>query len=170
MDRLRTEELVTQAGAEWTVVRCSWFNQNFSEGFFVDGIRAGELALPVGDVPEPFVDLEDVADVAVAALTEDGHAGQVYELTGPQLLRFDEAVATIADAAGREIAFAPVPMDAFAATLRSYGESEDVVWLTTYLFTEVLDGRNASLADGVQRALGRPARSFAEYARRVWAA
>ena len=171
----RTERLVAEAGAEWTVVRCSWFNQNFSEGFFVDGVVAGELALPVGDVPEPFVDLEDVADVAVAALTEDGHAGQVYELTGPQLLRFDEAVAAIADAAGRPIAFAPVPMDAFAAALREHGEDDDVVWLTTYLFTEVLDGRNASLADGVERALGRPARSFADYARRtaasgVWAA
>jgi uncharacterized protein YbjT (DUF2867 family) len=171
----RTEELVAQAGAEWTVVRCSWFNQNFSEGFFVDGIRDGELALPVGAVPEPFVDLDDVADVAVAALTEDGHAGRVYELTGPQLLRFDEAVAAIADATGREIAFAPVPIDAFAAALREHAEDDDVIWLTTYLFTEVLDGRNASVADGVQRALGRAPRSFSDYARRtaasgVWAA
>jgi uncharacterized protein YbjT (DUF2867 family) len=163
----RTERLVAQAGAEWTVVRCSWFNQNFSEGFFVDGIREGELALPVGDVPEPFVDVDDVADVAVAALTEDGHAGQIYELTGPELLRFDEAVATIADATGRAIAYAPVPIDAFAAALREHGEDDDVIWLTTYLFTEVLDGRNASLADGVQRALGREPRSFADYARRV---
>jgi uncharacterized protein YbjT (DUF2867 family) len=169
-EALRTEELVARAGAEWTVVRCSWFNQNFSEGFFVDGIRAGELALPVGDVPEPFVDVEDVADVAVAALTEDGHAGQVYELTGPQLLRFDEAVAAIANAAGREIAYTPVPMDGFAAALREHGEGDDVIWLITYLFTEVLDGRNASLADGVQRALGREPRSFADYARRVWGA
>jgi uncharacterized protein YbjT (DUF2867 family) len=164
----RTEQLVAEAGAEWTIVRCGWFNQNFSEGFFVDGIRAGELALPVGAVAEPFVDVEDVADVAVAALTEDGHAGQLYELTGPQLLRFDEAVAAIADAAGRPIGFAPVPMDAFAAALREHGEDDDVVWLSTYLFTEVLDGRNASLTDGVQRALGREPRSFGDYARRVW--
>jgi uncharacterized protein YbjT (DUF2867 family) len=163
----RAERLVAEAGAEWTIVRCSWFNQNFSEGFFADGIRAGELALPVGAVPEPFVDLEDVADVAVAALTEDGHSGQLYELTGPQLLRFDEAVAAIADAAGRPIAFAPVPMDAFAGALREHGEDEDIVWLTTYLFSEVMDGRNASVADGVQRALGREARSFGDYARRV---
>jgi uncharacterized protein YbjT (DUF2867 family) len=163
----RTEELVARAGAEWTVVRCSWFNQNFSEGFFADGIRAGELALPVGAVPEPFVDLEDVADVAVAALTEDGHAGEIYELTGPQLLRFDEAVAAIADTLGRPIAFARVPMDAFAAALREHGEDDDVVWLTTYLFTEVLDGRNASITDGVQRALGRAPRSFDDYVRQT---
>jgi uncharacterized protein YbjT (DUF2867 family) len=163
----RTEELVAQAGAEWTVVRCSWFNQNFSEGFFVDGIRAGELALPVGAVPEPFVDLEDVADVAVAALTEDGHAGEVYELTGPQLLRFDEAAAEIARATGREVRFTPVPMEPFAAALRDAGESDEVVWLIEYLFTEVLDGRNACLADGVERALGRAPRSFADYVARV---
>jgi uncharacterized protein YbjT (DUF2867 family) len=161
----RAEQLVAAAGAEWTVLRCSWFNQNFSESFFADGIHGGELALPVGAVAEPFVDVEDVADVAVAALTEDGHAGEIYELTGPQLLRFDEAVAAIADATGREIRFTPIPMDAFAAALREHGEPEDVVWLITYLFTEVLDGRNASLADGVQRALGREPRSFADYAR-----
>ena len=163
----RTERLVAEAGAEWTVVRCSWFNQNFSEGLFADGMRAGELALPVGAVPEPFVDLEDVADVAVAALTEDGHAGELYELTGPQLLRFDEAVAAIADAVGRPIAYVPVPMDSFAAALREHGEDEDVIWLTTYLFTEVMDGRNASLTDGVQRALGRAPRSFADYVQRT---
>ena len=65
---------------------------------------AGEVALPAGDVPEPFVDVEDIADVAVAALTEDGHHGQVYELTGPRALRFDEAVAEIAAATGRDAA------------------------------------------------------------------
>ena len=93
------------SGADWTIVRCSWFNQNFSESFFLEpAARAGELALPAGDVREPFVDVDDIADVAVAALTEDGHAGELYELTGPRLLRFAEAVAEIAAAAGREIA------------------------------------------------------------------
>jgi uncharacterized protein YbjT (DUF2867 family) len=166
-EALRAEQLVAEAGAEWTVVRCSWFSQNFSEGVFADGLREGELALPVGDVGEPFVDLEDVADVAVAALTEDGHAGEVYELTGPELLRFEDAVAAIAEATGRPMRFAPVPMEPFAAALREAGEPDDIVWLISYLFTEVLDGRNASVTDGVQRALGRPARSFGDYARRT---
>jgi uncharacterized protein YbjT (DUF2867 family) len=163
----RTERLVADADAEWTVVRCSWFSQNFSESFFLEPVLAGEVALPVGAVPEPFVDLEDVADVAVAALTEDGHAGQVYELTGPDLLRFDEAVAEIARAAGRPIRFVPVPFEPFAAALREQGEPDDVVWLIGYLFTEVLDGRNAHVTDGVQRALGREPTGFAEYARRT---
>jgi uncharacterized protein YbjT (DUF2867 family) len=163
----RAEELVARTGAELTVVRCTWFSQNFSEGLFADGIRAGELALPVGDVPEPFVDVDDVADVAVAALTEDGHAGEVYELTGPQPLRFDEAVAEIAAVTGRKVALAPVPMEPYAAALREAGEPEEVVWLVGYLFTEVLDGRNALPTDGVQRALGRAPRSFAEYVRQT---
>ena len=161
----RTERRIADAGVEWTVVRCSWFSQNFSEGVFADPIRDGELALPVGDVPEPFVDVEDIADVAVAALTEDGHAGEIYELTGPELLTFDQAVGEIARAAARPIAFAPVAREDFMAAMRELGVSEDELWLLSYLFNEVLDGRNAQLADGVQRCLGREPRSFADYAR-----
>ena len=163
----RTERRVADAGAEWTVIRCSWFSQNFSEGVFADAVRAGELALPVGDVPEPFVDVEDIADVAVAALTEAGHAGEVYELTGPQLLSFEQAVAEIAAATGRPIAFVPVAGDDFMAAMREQGVAEDELWLIRYLFNEVLDGRNAQLADGVQRCLGREPRSFTDYARRT---
>ena len=106
------EQLVQDAGAEWTVVRCSWFSQNFSEDYLLEPVLGGEVALPVGDVPEPFVDVDDVADVAVAALTEDGHAGRVYELTGPRLLTFADAVAEIARAAGRPVRLVAVPTDA----------------------------------------------------------
>jgi uncharacterized protein YbjT (DUF2867 family) len=169
----RTERAVQDAGADWTVVRSGWFSQNFSESFLLDAVLAGEVALPVGGVPEPFVDLEDVADVAAAALADDGHAGRVYELTGPRLIRFDEALAEIARASGRPVRFVPISADEYAARLSRAGLPDDVVWLLTYLFTEVLDGRNARLADGVQRALGRPPRDFGDYARRtasLWAA
>ena len=108
-----------------------------------EGVRAGELALPAGGVPEPFVDVEDIADVAVAALTEDGHAGRLYELTGPRLLTFADAVAEIAAATGREIAYVPMPVDAYAAALREAGVPPVEVALIAYLFGEVLDGRNA---------------------------
>jgi uncharacterized protein YbjT (DUF2867 family) len=116
-------------------------------------------------VPEPFVDADDIAAVAVAALTEDGHAGQVYDLTGPRLLTFEEAVAEISAAAGRTVRVIPVSHEDFAATVAALAYPEDVAWLMTYLFREVLDGRNAHLADGVQRALGRPPKDFADYAR-----
>jgi uncharacterized protein YbjT (DUF2867 family) len=116
-------------------------------------------------VAEPFVDAEDIADVAVAALTENGHAGQVYEVTGPRLLTFAEAVREIAEAAGREVQFVPVTMEQYASALAEHGIPEEVVSLLAYLFTEVLDGRNAHLTDGVRRALGREPRDFADYAR-----
>jgi uncharacterized protein YbjT (DUF2867 family) len=164
------ERLVLEAGPDVTVVRCSWFAQNFSEDYLREPVLAGEVALPAGDVPEPFVDADDIADVAVAALTENGHAGEIYELTGPRLLTFAEAIAEIADATGRPIAFVPVTIDEYVSALGEHGVPDEVTSLIAYLFTEVLDGRNAQVTDGVQRALGREPGSFRDYARRAAAA
>ena len=159
------ERIVQDAGVEWTILRASWFSQNFSEAFMRDLVLGGEVALPAGDVREPFIDAEDIADVAVAALTESGHAGQLYELTGPRLLTFTEAVREIAQATDREIAYAPITQEAFASALTEQDVPADFVALLSYLFNEVLDGRNAHLTDGVQRALGRAPRDFTDYVR-----
>ena len=161
----RAERAVQEAGAEWTIVRCSWFSQNFSENYLLEPILSGEVALPAGDVPEPFVDADDIADVAIAALTEAGHAGELYELTGPRLLTFEEAVGEIARAAGREVRYVPVSLEEYSSVLAEHDVPVEFVGLLTYLFSEVLDGRNAHLTDGVQRALGREPRDFADYAR-----
>jgi len=161
----RCERIVQDAGVEWTILRASWFSQNFSEAFLRDLVLGGEVALPAGDVREPFIDADDIADVAVAALTEPGHAGQLYELTGPRLLTFAEAVGEIAQATDREIAYAPIPREAFASALSEQDVPADFVALLSYLFNEVLDGRNAHLTDGVQRALGRAPRDFTDYVR-----
>ena len=166
----KCELIIQRPDIEWTVVRASWFCQNFSEGAFFDMVMAGEIALPAGEVGEPFVDADDIADVAVAALTEDGHAGQVYELTGPRLLTFAEAVDEIARATGRTIRYVQIPPEAFAAGVAEMGLPGDIAWLLGYLFATVLDGRNAHLVDGVRRALGREPGDFAEYARRTAAA
>jgi uncharacterized protein YbjT (DUF2867 family) len=160
----RAERALQSSGIDWTVVRCSWFAQNFSEDYLLESVLAGAVALPAEDVPEPFVDVDDIADVAVAALTEVGHHGQVYEVTGPRLLTFAEAVAEIARAGGREIAFVPIPLEAFTGYLAEVGEPQEVIDILAYLFTEVLDGRNAHVTDGVFRALGRQPRDFADYA------
>jgi uncharacterized protein YbjT (DUF2867 family) len=159
------EQAVQDAGAEVTTLRSTWFSQNFSESYFLDGLLAGELALPAGNTPDPFVDADDIADVAVAALTEDGHAAEVYELTGPRLLTFADAVGEIARATGREIRYVPVSIEDFAAGLEEQAVPGEWIELLVYLFQEVLDGRNAHLADGVQRALGREPKDFADYAR-----
>lgn len=161
----RCEQIIQQTDTDWTILRASWFNQNFDENFLLEPIIAGEIALPVDDVLEPFLDADDIAAVAVAALAEDGHAGQLYELTGPRLMTFTEAIATIASATGRDIRLMQVTAEQYSSSMRAGGIPEDYIWLVNYLFTTVLDGRNASLADGVQRALGRPSRDFADYAR-----
>jgi uncharacterized protein YbjT (DUF2867 family) len=166
------EEVVQSSGAEWTIVRASWFCQNFSEGFLREPVRAGEVALPVGNVGEPFVDAEDVADVAALALTEEGHVGRTYEVTGPRLLTFADAVREIARATRRDIRFVQVPLGAFEAHMARERVPADMMELMTYLLTTVLDGRNAHLCDGVRRALGRAPRDFADFARsaavRAW--
>jgi uncharacterized protein YbjT (DUF2867 family) len=133
-------------------------------------VLAGEVALPVGDVPEPFVDADDIADVAVAALTDDRHIGRLYELTGPRLLTFEDALGEIGAASGREVRLTRVSERAFTDELAGYGVPAAVISLLRYLFAEVLDGRNARVADGVQRALGRPARDFRDYAAKAAAA
>jgi uncharacterized protein YbjT (DUF2867 family) len=164
----RAERAVQDAGAaagtEVTIVRCAIFAQNFSEKGFEDFIRYGTVALPAPEVGEPFVDAEDIADVVVAALTEDGHAGQCYELTGPRLLTFDRAVAEIASAVGRDIEYRRVSGGEFVAGLEQGVPREEAV-VFAEIFGTVLDGRNAHLTDGVRRALGREPRDFADYAR-----
>jgi uncharacterized protein YbjT (DUF2867 family) len=161
----RAEEVVRASGVEWSVLRPSWFFQNFSESYFLDPLLSGEVILPAGTVGEPFVDADDIADVAVVALTEEKHVGQRYELTGPRLLTFADAVAEIARAAGREISYEEISPEQYVSMLNEQGVPAEYIWLLNYLFTTVLDGRNASLADGVRRALGREPRDFADYAR-----
>ena len=161
------EQALQATDAEWTILRCSWFAQNFSEAFFVEPLIAGELALPAGPVPEPFIDVEDIADAAVAALTKPGHVHQLYELTGPRALSFAQATAEIARATGREIRCVQVPAEDFRAELLAVQEPPEVVDLVLYLLTTVLDGRNVQVTDGVQRALARPARDFSDYVRRT---
>lgn len=161
------ERIVQESGVDWTIVRSSWFNQNFSEGAFIDMVLAGAITLPAGQTPEPFVDIDDIADIVVAAFSEPGHAGQLYEVTGPRLMTFADVAADISVATGRPVRYVDVPHEAFVTGVAESGAPKDVVWMLDYLFSTVLDGRNASLTDGVQRALGRSPRDFADYARDV---
>lgn len=165
----RAERVLQASAADWTILRCSWFMQNFDEGLFQQALQGGELALPVGDVGEPFVDADDIADVAVAAFTDPRHVGQLYELTGPEALSFAQAVQHIADASGRDLEYRQVPMQQYRQQATAAGIPEDVVGFLEYLFGEVLDGRNSASADGVQRALGRPPRAFRQWAASAYA-
>lgn len=166
-EALECEKIVMAADIDWTIVRASFFFQNFSEGYMLDPIVAGHVALPVGNIPEPFIDAEDIGEVAVAAITQPGHNHKLYEVTGPRLLTFREAIETIGRETGRTIVYEQIPMEDYKAMLTKYDVPADFVWLISYLFTEVLDGRNANIVNGVEEALGRPATDFLDYVKRT---
>jgi uncharacterized protein YbjT (DUF2867 family) len=161
----RAEQAVQDSGADWTILRSAFFCQNFSESFMLEALNAGVVALPVGDVKEPFVDADDIADAAVAALTKDGHVGQLYEMTGPRLLTFAEAIGEIGKASGRAIRYVQITPQEFDAMLVEQQLPAEFVGLLNELFTQVLDGRNSYLTDGVERALGRKPTDFSDYVR-----
>ena len=161
------ERILADSGLRWTVVRASWFAQNFSEGEFVHMVMNNAITLPARDVPEPWIDINDIADVAVAALTEPGHDGEIYEVTGPRAITLTEIADMLTEATGRQIAYVDVPHDGFVEGLKEAGLPDDLVWLLGYLFDTVLDGRNSHVCDGVERALGRPPGDFRDYAQRI---
>jgi len=164
---IRAENVLKQSGLAWTIVRSSWFAQNFSEHDFKYGIIAGELALPVANVPEPFIDIDDIADVVVAALTEPGHENILYEVTGPRAITFNEAIAEISNGISRPVKFTEISVDAFKTNMKQAEAPDEMTNLMVELFTEVLDGRNTDTTNGVEQALGRPARNFTDYVKKT---
>ncbi|MGW8376264.1 NmrA family transcriptional regulator [Streptomyces sp. ODS28] len=168
---LPAERAVRESGAEWAVLRCSWFCQNFSEGALREYVDAGTLPFPAGQVREPFIDAEDIAEVAAAVLLSDasgGLLGRVHELTGPRALTWAEAVAEITRASGREVRYVAVPAREYGAELLRLGVPEPEAAFLTALFEQLLDGRNAGVTDGVRRVLGREPREFGAFVRGVW--
>lgn len=161
------ESAVRDTARSWTILRPSWFDQNFDEGFFVPELATGTLRLPVGDGREPFIDADDIADVAVAALTDDRHHGRTYELSGPEALTFGQAVELLAAATGRPLTFIDTSPEDFAAELLRQEMPPELVELFGNLFVAIRRGDNDRLSDGVQTALGREPRSFVDYAARV---
>lgn len=157
------EEIVMKSGIDWTILRASWFMQNFSEGFLLDSIREGQMVLPIIKSKEPFVDVDDIADVAVESLLNKQHSQKLYELTGPELLWYRDAISQIAQKTGKEISYQEIPMTDYVTMLKEYQLPEDLVWLIEYLFTEVLDGRNDSVKNDIELVLKRKATSFKEY-------
>lgn len=161
------EEIVKTKAKNWTIVRASWFNQNFSESIFLEPILAGFVALPRAEVLEPFTDADDIAEVVTEALLNEKHNGKTYELTGPRLLTFKEAVNEIAEISGKNITFQSLELKEYISMLREYQVPEDEIWLINYLFTEVLDGRNSSITNDIEKILGRKATDFSDYVQKT---
>ena len=165
----RAEAVLENSGLDWNVVRANWFMQNFSEGFMIEGILNGELMLPAGDVAEPFVDVDDIADVVVSALTRPELRNRLFEVSGPRALTFAQCASEISEAVGYPVKFTPISIDEFIEALREEGLPKEMLWLMRELFTVVLDGRNSNPTTGVEEALGRPATDFSVYLRKVMA-
>src|SRR5262249_34298113 len=120
--------------------------------------------------PEPFVDVDDIADVVTAALTGVRHIGKLYEVTGPHAITFSQAVAEISKAVGRRIRYTQISSAEFAEGMRGIGVPDNVIHLLDELFAVTRDGRNCEVQSGVMDALGRPAADFADFARDAAAA
>ncbi|MEM8556032.1 MAG: NAD(P)H-binding protein [Pseudomonadota bacterium] len=158
------EQVVENSGIDFTLVRAAWFAQNFSEGYLRDPILQGVLPMPGGAIREPIIDINDIADVAVAALSEPGHKGELYEVTGPRLMSFADMAAELSSAMGRPIQHIPISFEEFHANVAQAG-GDFVADVFTAIARETLDGRNAHVSDGVQRALGRAPSDFTNFAK-----
>ncbi|WP_299111518.1 NAD(P)H-binding protein [uncultured Winogradskyella sp.] len=162
------EQVVIHSGLDYTIVRANWFNQNFSENFLVEGILQGHVALPFAQMKIPFVDANDIAEVAVKALTEEKHNGKIYELTGYEGLTFEEAVSIIASASGRDIQFTGISIESYVEAMKQQQVPEDFIWLIEYLFTEVLGNpSNSEVTNDIEKVLNRKPISFKEYAQKT---
>lgn len=157
------EDIIKRSGLSWTIVRASWFAQNFSEGLFHQFIVEGNIALPVTDVSEPFIDIDDIAEIVIASLTNREHSQQVYEVTGPELISFADVAAKFSRQLNRTVNFESISIEEFERRMADAGVHQEVIQALVYLFSEVLDGRSQSTANGVDRALGRPATNFDRY-------
>lgn len=158
------EQVVIHSGIDYTIIRASWFNQNFSESFFLDPILAGHVALPQAEARVPYVDTDDIADVAVEVLMNEIHNGQVYQLTGPRLLTFTDVVKEIAHATNRTIHFTPISLSDYTKMLEEFQVPADYIWLIKYLFSEVLAAKgNDVVTNDIEKVLGRRPKDFSEY-------
>lgn len=159
------EQVLIHSGIEYTIVRASWFNQNFSESFFLEPILAGNLAMPKPHVRVPYVDANDIAEVVVASFLDEKHHGKIYEVTGPRLMTFGDIAQEVSNATGREIEYTAISMEAYNEIMQEAGLPEDYIWLINYLFNEVLDNEdNSIVTNDVEKVLGRKARDFSDFA------
>ncbi|MEN8250502.1 MAG: NmrA family NAD(P)-binding protein [Bacteroidota bacterium] len=158
------EEIVANSGLNYTLVRASWFNQNFSESFLLDPILAGHVALPMPEAEIPFVDADDIADVVTKVLLDDAYNGQTITVTGPRKLTFKEVVQEIAKGTFREIQFHPISIDEYSDGMKAAGLPDAYVWLFSYLFKEVLGNpENQDVSQDVEKVLGRKATDFSKF-------
>ncbi|ADJ49982.1 nucleotide-diphosphate-sugar epimerase/NmrA family protein [Amycolatopsis mediterranei S699] len=157
------EDAVRDSGASWTILRPGTFAGNLLSWArpirFTGGVRG-----PYPTSAQAPIHEADIAAVAAVALTEPGHAGRHYPMTGPQALTRIEQLAAIGAAIGRELHFTETTPDEFRTEMRSYGVGDDIVSMLLHYWSDTVETPDV-VRPTVQELTGRPARTLAEWAR-----
>lgn len=165
------ERHVEASGMAWTLLRPNWFFQNFSTGQAGTIREQGAIFEPADDGATSFIDTRDIAAVAVAALTEDGHAGQAYTLTGGRAYNRTEVAAAIAEATGKPVQYVPISSEQFITSMAGAGASPDFVHFMVFLYDGIRAGWTTSVTDTVERLTGQAPRTLEQFAqdhREAW--
>ncbi|MCW3059865.1 MAG: NAD(P)-dependent oxidoreductase [Capsulimonas sp.] len=161
----RAEEKIVQAsGVPSTILRPNGFFQNFAENDVRSIKTQNAIYSPVEDGKASFVDTRDIAAVAAKALTQPGHEGKIYEITGPEAISYTQIAEQLSAITGRTINFVPVPGEAVRDGMVAAGAPEILADALVELFQLYEDGYAARVLPTVEEITGKPARSFAQYA------
>lgn len=158
------EDAISSSGMNFTHLRPNLYMQGLL-GFRGSIVSQGQFFAPAGDARVSIVDVRDIASVAAAALTENGHQGKVYDITGPEALTHAEMASELSQALGRHIAFVDVPESAMRAALLGFGVPE---WQADGLIEDYAHyrrGEAATISSAVQHVTSRPPGSFSAFAR-----
>ena len=159
----RVEQHLLQSGLEWTMLRPGFFSQNIGSAYRRDIVEDDRVFIPAGEGRVAFIDARDIGEVAALALTEDGHRGQAYHLTGPEAMTIDEVAAVLSDVLGRTIRYEPASALGYFRHLRGQGLVVVQAVVQTILHVGLRKGDAEPVTDTVERLLGRPARTVREY-------
>jgi uncharacterized protein YbjT (DUF2867 family) len=151
---------LARSGLGHVLIRPQWFDQNF-----LTYCPGGRLRLPAGEARLPFVDVRDIAAVAIKALTETGHDGKAYVLTGPEALSHGDVVAILSEATGKPFVYEDIPAGSYRRQLIAEGMTEFRADLVLGLFDRMKKRGTAPVSGDIAKVLGRPAIAFRQFAR-----
>ncbi|NMG08484.1 SDR family oxidoreductase [Brasilonema sp. UFV-L1] len=162
---LQVEGIVVDSGITHTILRCSWFHQNFiSPVFFGPQVQQGVVRLPVGEGRTGWIDARDIAAVAATVLTQTGHENKIYNLTGPEALTTSELTTILSKAAAREIKFMDVSEESFAQMLRNFGTRELLIQGMIDIMGKWKIGAHDIVTPDVEKVTGKKPISFEQFA------
>lgn len=160
----QVEIALERSGTPFVILRPNWFSDNFHT-FWKAGIDHGQIALPAGEGQSSFIDVRDIAQSAVAALTTNRFDGQAFNLTGPEALGYGQAARVLSETIGKPLTYTPIDDQAFVATLTNVGVPGDYASFLASIFYPVREGWTAAVTDHVQALTGEAPRTLATYAR-----